>query len=69
MKNSLFASMSSLLAAGIVSYDLPMTGLGRVPTDLPELDRTDDGGGAVVWALFIVAATLATVVVSIIWFW
>jgi hypothetical protein len=62
--------MSSLLAARIVSYDLPMTGLGRVSTDLPELDRTDDPrGGAVVWALLIVTATLATVVVSIIWFW
>jgi len=62
--------MSHFLAAEIVSYDLAMTGLRRVSTDLPELDRTNDPrGGAVIWALFIVTATLATVVVSIIWFW
>ena len=62
--------MSHFSAAGIVSYDLAMTGLGRVSADSPELDRTNDPrGGAVIWALFIVTATLATVVVSIIWFW
>jgi hypothetical protein len=42
----------------------------RVSSDLPELDRTDDPrGGAVIWALFIVAAALIAAVVVIIWFW
>jgi hypothetical protein len=44
---------------------------GRVSSDLPALDRTDDPrGGAVIWALFIAATTvMAGIAVSIIWVW
>jgi hypothetical protein len=63
--------MSSFSATRIMSYDFSMTGPGRVSSDLPELDRADDPrGGAVIWALFIVAATVvAAIVASIIWSW
>lgn len=34
---------------------------GRVSSDLPELDRTDDPrGGAVAWALLVVGTAFAT---------
>jgi hypothetical protein len=58
-------------ATTIMGYDSLMAEPGRVSTNMPELDRTNDPrGGAIIWALFVVAATLvAAIVVSVIWFW
>jgi hypothetical protein len=44
---------------------------GRVASDLPQLDRTDDPhGGAVGWAILSVAVALtAGIVALVIWLW
>jgi hypothetical protein len=71
-KNPLFASMSFFLTVIIMGYDSLMTEPGRVSSDLPELDRADDPrGGAIIWALGIVAAIVVAAIVAalVIWFW
>jgi hypothetical protein len=55
-----------------MGYDSLMTEPGRVSSDLPELDRADDPrGGAIIWALGIVAAIVVAAIVAalVIWFW
>jgi hypothetical protein len=71
-KNPLFASMSFFLTAMLMGYNSLMTEPGRVSSDLPELDRADDPrGGAIIWALGIVAAIVVAAIVAalVIWFW